>query len=166
MVTEPHAFARRLCKSSTRAEVILWDRHRGAKFKRQVPIDRYVVDFFRRAAELVVEFVRPLFLGRRRPKPLSGDNFPYRSGQTLNRPIRSRIAQVIDECHLVEVHSQFCQTTMIGEANDGERRSFVPPLRFEEFEAVLGRKLGKIDRLDCVFGHFIPEPSSTHPSGR
>ena len=88
----PHAFARRLCKSSTRAEVILWDRPyplEAPKFKRQVPIDRYVVDFFRHAAGLVVEVVAAL-LRRRRPKPLSGDNFPYRSGQTLNRLIRSR----------------------------------------------------------------------------
>ena len=50
MVTEPHAFARRRGKSSTRAEDIFWERLRGAKFKRQVPIDRYVVDFFRHAA--------------------------------------------------------------------------------------------------------------------
>jgi very-short-patch-repair endonuclease len=60
MVTEPHAFARRLRQSATKAEDILWDRLRGsrlagAKFKRQVPIDRYVVDFFCRAAGLVVE---------------------------------------------------------------------------------------------------------------
>ncbi len=60
MVTEPHAFARRLRKASTRAEDILWDHLRGsrlkeAKFKRQVPIDRYVVDFFCHAAGLVVE---------------------------------------------------------------------------------------------------------------
>ena len=60
MVTEPHAFARRLRKSSTHSEHVLWERLRGsrlkgAKFKRQVPIDRYVVDFFCRSAGLVVE---------------------------------------------------------------------------------------------------------------
>ena len=60
MVTEPHAFGRRLRKSSTKAEDILWERLRGsrldgAKFKRQVPIDRYVVDFFCHAAGLAVE---------------------------------------------------------------------------------------------------------------
>ena len=60
MVSEPHGFARRLRKSSTRAEDILWDRLRGsrfqgAKFKRQVPVDRYIADFYCRAAGLVVE---------------------------------------------------------------------------------------------------------------
>ena len=60
MVSESHAFARRLRQSSTKAEEILWDRLRGsrfegAKFRRQVPIDRYVVDFYCRSAGLVVE---------------------------------------------------------------------------------------------------------------
>ena len=60
MVTEPHAYARRLRRASTRAEDILWERLRGsrlngAKFKRQVPIERYVVDFYCRSACLVVE---------------------------------------------------------------------------------------------------------------
>jgi very-short-patch-repair endonuclease len=60
MVSEPHAFARRDRKTSTRAEDILWDRLRGsrfqgANFKRQVPIDRFVADFYCRAAGLVVE---------------------------------------------------------------------------------------------------------------
>ena len=59
MVSEPHAFARRLRQSSTRAEGILWDRLRssrfqGVKFRRQVPIDRYIVDFYCRSAGLVV----------------------------------------------------------------------------------------------------------------
>ena len=60
LVSEPHAFARRLRKSSTRPEDILWGRLRGsrfhgAKFKRQVPFDRYVADFYCHAARLVVE---------------------------------------------------------------------------------------------------------------
>jgi very-short-patch-repair endonuclease len=60
MVTEPHAYAHRLRKSSTKAEHILWQRLRGSrlggvKFRRQVPIDRYVVDFFCHSAGLVVE---------------------------------------------------------------------------------------------------------------
>ena len=60
MATEPHEFARRLRKSSTKFEDMLWQRLRGsrlqgAKFKRQVPVDRYVVDFYCHAARLVVE---------------------------------------------------------------------------------------------------------------
>jgi very-short-patch-repair endonuclease len=60
MVSPPHRFARRLRKASTSAEDILWMRLRGsrfhgAKFKRQVPVDRYVVDFCCHAARLVVE---------------------------------------------------------------------------------------------------------------
>jgi hypothetical protein len=44
----------------TRAEEILWMRLRGsrfhgAKFKRQVPFDRYVADFYCHASKLVVE---------------------------------------------------------------------------------------------------------------
>ena len=53
-------FARRLRKQPTRAEDILWRRLRGsrfdgAKFRRQVPFDRYVVDFYCDAAKLVIE---------------------------------------------------------------------------------------------------------------
>ncbi len=44
----------------TRAEEILWERLRGsrlrgAKFRRQVPFDRFVVDFYCHAAKLVIE---------------------------------------------------------------------------------------------------------------
>jgi very-short-patch-repair endonuclease len=44
----------------TRAEDILWrslrgSRFEGAKFRRRVPIDQYVVDFYCHAAKLVVE---------------------------------------------------------------------------------------------------------------
>jgi very-short-patch-repair endonuclease len=58
--SERHQFARALRKHPTRAEDILWTRLRGsrfegAKFRRQVPIDRYVVDFYCHAAKLVVE---------------------------------------------------------------------------------------------------------------
>jgi very-short-patch-repair endonuclease len=52
--------ARRLCSNQTDAEHILWLRLRdrrlnGLKFRRQVPIDRYVVDFFCADAHLVIE---------------------------------------------------------------------------------------------------------------
>jgi very-short-patch-repair endonuclease len=53
-------FARELRKQLTKAEEILWRRLRGsrlygAKFRRQVPFDRFVVDFYCHAAKLVVE---------------------------------------------------------------------------------------------------------------
>ena len=59
-VTERRQFARGLRQQMTRAEEILWARLRGsrfhgAKFKRQVPLDRYVVDFYCHASKLVVE---------------------------------------------------------------------------------------------------------------
>jgi very-short-patch-repair endonuclease len=52
--------ARRLRRDQTDAERVLWLRLRdrrlgGLKFKRQVPIDRYVVDFLCAEARLVVE---------------------------------------------------------------------------------------------------------------
>jgi very-short-patch-repair endonuclease len=55
--TEP---ARRLRRSQTDAERLLWFRLRdrrlvGWKFKRQAPIDRFVVDFFCADAKLIVE---------------------------------------------------------------------------------------------------------------
>jgi very-short-patch-repair endonuclease len=57
MVSEPHHFARSLRLDL--GEDILGARLRGsrfrAKFKRQVPIGRYVVDFCCRAARLIVE---------------------------------------------------------------------------------------------------------------
>ncbi len=60
MATEPHDFARRLRKSSTKFEDMLWQQLRGsclngAKFKRQVPVGRYVVDFYCHGARLVVD---------------------------------------------------------------------------------------------------------------
>jgi len=53
-------FARRLHRDQTDAERVLWLRLRdrrlnGWKFKRQVPIDRYIVDFCCMDAHLVVE---------------------------------------------------------------------------------------------------------------
>jgi len=60
MTSERIAFARALRRQSTRAEDILWSRLRGsrfhcAKFKRPIPFDRYVVDFYCHAAKLAVE---------------------------------------------------------------------------------------------------------------
>jgi very-short-patch-repair endonuclease len=60
MAPEWREFARVLRRHPTRAEDILWkhlrgSRFEGAKFRRQLPIDRYVVDFYCHAAKLVVE---------------------------------------------------------------------------------------------------------------
>jgi very-short-patch-repair endonuclease len=53
-------FAKRLRRNQTDAERMLWFRLRdrrlaGWKFKRQVPIDRFIVDFVCADAKLVVE---------------------------------------------------------------------------------------------------------------
>jgi very-short-patch-repair endonuclease len=53
-------FARRLRRNQTDAERVLWLRLRdrrlaGWKFKRQVPIDRYIVDFFCADGKLIIE---------------------------------------------------------------------------------------------------------------
>ncbi len=60
MPRERRQFARALRKQATKAEDILWAQLRGsrfhaAKFRRQVPFDRYVADFYCHAAKLVVE---------------------------------------------------------------------------------------------------------------
>ena len=53
------AIARRLRRTMTDAEARLWSRLRnrqlGVKFRRQTPIDRYIVDFGCEEARLVVE---------------------------------------------------------------------------------------------------------------
>src|ERR1051326_216543 len=59
-VTGRGSTARRLRRNQTDAERILWLRLRdrrlnGLKFRRQVPIDRYVVDFFCADAHLIIE---------------------------------------------------------------------------------------------------------------
>jgi very-short-patch-repair endonuclease len=53
-------FARRLRRDQTDAERVIWFRLRdrrlnGLKFKRQVPIDKYVVDFCCAEARLIIE---------------------------------------------------------------------------------------------------------------
>jgi very-short-patch-repair endonuclease len=53
-------FARALRKHQTLPEEALWERLRGsrfhgAKFRRQVPFDRFTVDFYCHAAKLAVE---------------------------------------------------------------------------------------------------------------
>jgi very-short-patch-repair endonuclease len=57
MSSEQRQFARSLRKRQTRAGEILWDhlrasRFHGAKFRRQVPLDRFVVDFYCHAVEI------------------------------------------------------------------------------------------------------------------
>ena len=59
MVSERREFARLLRSQATKAEEILWRRLRGsrfddAKFRRQVPFDRFIVDFYCHAAKLAV----------------------------------------------------------------------------------------------------------------
>ncbi len=60
MTSERRQFARTPRKQMTRAEELLWERLRGsrlngAKFRRQVPFDCYVLDFYCHAARLAVE---------------------------------------------------------------------------------------------------------------
>ena len=60
MTKPPVKTARRLRRQQTDAERLLWFRLRdrrldGWKFRRQFPVDRYVVDFFCADAHLVIE---------------------------------------------------------------------------------------------------------------
>ncbi len=60
MVSERRQFARLLREQPTKTEDVLWQRLRGsrfcgAKFRRQVPVDRFVVDFYCHSAKLVIE---------------------------------------------------------------------------------------------------------------
>ena len=60
VLMDPIANAHRLRRSQTLAESRLWPllrgrRLHGFKFRRQVPIDRYIADFMCREANLIVE---------------------------------------------------------------------------------------------------------------
>ena len=60
MTTEPRQFARNLRKAPTSAEDALWQalrdrRFQGLKFKRQVPLLGYTVDFLCFERKLIVE---------------------------------------------------------------------------------------------------------------
>lgn len=60
MTSERRQFARLLRVQPTKAEDILWrclrgSRFHGAKIRLQVPIDRFVVDFYCHAAKLAIE---------------------------------------------------------------------------------------------------------------
>jgi len=60
MAGERREFARALRRAPTAAEERLWkalrgSRFHGAKFRRQVPFDRYVVDSYCHAAKLIIE---------------------------------------------------------------------------------------------------------------
>ena len=63
MAVERREFARLLRAQPTKAEDILWrclrgSRFHGAKFRRQVPFDRFFVDFYCHAAKLAIELDR------------------------------------------------------------------------------------------------------------
>ncbi len=60
MISDRRQFARAQRRNPTPAEELLWkalrgSRFHGAKFRRQVPFDRYVVDFYSHASKLVIE---------------------------------------------------------------------------------------------------------------
>lgn len=60
MTTEQRSFARALRKQQTRPEELLWQQLRGRrcagfKFRRQVPLSHYTVDFICLTAKLIVE---------------------------------------------------------------------------------------------------------------
>ncbi len=57
--------SRRLRREPTKAEAILWERLRkkrlnGMRFRRQHPIDRFIVDFIAPEAKLIVEIDGPI----------------------------------------------------------------------------------------------------------
>ena len=59
-MSKPAEFARELRRRQTDAERLLWSRLRdrrllGWKFRRQVPLERYIVDFYCHERRLVVE---------------------------------------------------------------------------------------------------------------
>ena len=109
MASDRREFARAERKHQTRPEEALWERLRGsrfhgAKFRRQVPFDRFVVHFHRHAANLVVE------LDGKQHEWFSG----YGAGRTETferlrmRIVRFRNEEVSDDLHFVWVGTRGC----------------------------------------------------------
>lgn len=68
---EKLAFARKMRKAPTRAEATLWEelryfRYAGVKFRRQVPLCGYIVDFYSPSRKLVIEVDGSIHKGRER----------------------------------------------------------------------------------------------------
>ena len=102
MSSERREFARNLRRNSTRAEDVLWQRLRGsrfhgAKFRRQVPFDRYVADFYCHAAKLVLELD-----GKQHEWFLDYDNGRTKVIENFGvRVVRFTNAEVCDDLDLV-----------------------------------------------------------------
>jgi very-short-patch-repair endonuclease len=104
MTTEGRVFARALRRRQTSAEEMLWHqlrgaRRHGAKFRRQVPLAGYVVDFVCLGAKLIVEvdgrqhgWQTDYDVGRTRA--LEGMGFAVL--RVTNEDVRDRLATVLD----------------------------------------------------------------------
>lgn len=69
MPTKKTAFAKHLRANQTSAETLLWQELRnrrcgGYKFRRQVPLDKFIVDFFCASHKLIIELDGPTHEGR------------------------------------------------------------------------------------------------------
>ena len=70
MAPKKTSFARHLRKTQTEAEKLLWTALRnrqcgGYKFRRQVPKDKFIVDFLCESQKLIVEIDGPTHKGRK-----------------------------------------------------------------------------------------------------
>ena len=70
MAPQKTSFARQLRKTQTEAEKLLWAALRnrqcgGYKFRRQVPKDKFIVDFLCESQKLIVEIDGPTHEGRK-----------------------------------------------------------------------------------------------------
>ena len=63
--------AKAMRREPTAAEAVLWaavrNRQRGAKFRRQVPVDRFILDFYCPESRLVIEVDGDVHRGRSEP---------------------------------------------------------------------------------------------------
>ena len=98
------ARARELRQPQTRAEAILWMRLRnqllcGFKFRRQHPIDRFIVDFYCASSKLVIEIdgdshVQQIEYDEARTRWLS--NAGYRVVRFTNQDVYSNLDAVLE----------------------------------------------------------------------
>jgi very-short-patch-repair endonuclease len=123
--------ARRLRRSMTRAEVVLWQRLRasraGAKIRRQHPFGPYVLDFFCKAASLAIEVD-----GTVHDKELQAQRDASRDRHLLRlgvRTLRVTSAQVMsDPDRVVEVIKRWIErSAMVSNDHRQARRPDILP---------------------------------------
>lgn len=99
----PVEFARHLRSEQTKAEAIFWKavrnrRFKGLKFRRQVPIDKYTVDFLCVCEKLIIEIDDPSHADKKEYDALRTEileHYGYRVMRFWNEEIYNNLEDVL-----------------------------------------------------------------------